>query len=99
RISGDAGKWGRIFVESKWAFFTAAQKIQRSGAVELHESVGVYCTQEMDGSLVIRVIIFNPDWDEPLQIATIECRLVEDILAPLGFNLDHTVLKSFKPWH
>ena len=100
RVSGDAGNWGRIFVESKWVLFTAAQRIRRADKVELHESVGVYCSQETDGALVIRVIIFNPDWDEPMQIARIESRpdSEEELLEPLGFNLDHTMLSGFEPW-
>jgi len=30
--------------------------------------------EDEDGTLVIRVVVFNPDWDEPLQIANIKSR-------------------------
>ncbi|MFZ3258489.1 MAG: hypothetical protein WBD39_01245 [Candidatus Acidiferrales bacterium] len=58
------------------------------------DSVGVYAHEEQDGTLVVRVMVFNPDWDEPLQIACIRSRLGEAStnLTALGCNLDHVTV-------
>ncbi|MGA7174329.1 MAG: hypothetical protein WBG29_13585 [Candidatus Acidiferrales bacterium] len=56
--------------------------------------MGVYAHEEQDGTLVVRVMVFNPDWDEPLQIACIRSRLGEAStnLTALGCNLDHVTV-------
>lgn len=88
--------WGEILIDAKWFNFTCGQRIRRDGREEVLESVGLYFTQEPDGALVIRVVVFNPDWEAPLQIARIESRpdSSEDLLTPLGFNLDHISLSN-----
>jgi hypothetical protein len=55
------------------------------------DSVGVYAQEDRDGTLVVRVSVFNPDWDEALQIACIRSRPAEASTneASLGCNLDH----------
>lgn len=69
------------------------QRVRRRGAEEMWDSVAIESTAQQDGTLVLRIIVFNPDWDEPLQIASIHFgpRDVES-LTPLGCNLDHVVL-------
>jgi hypothetical protein len=67
-----------------------SQRVRRGGIEEMWDSVSVYAQEEEDGSLVVRVLIFNPDWDEPLQIACIRSRPGDAAgLTPLGCNLDH----------
>ncbi len=52
--------------------------------------MAVYADVGRDGALVLRVVVFNPDWDEPLQIASIKSRLHDQTsLTGLGCNLDH----------
>ena len=54
------------------------------------DSVAVESKDEEDGTLVLRVIVFDPDWDEPLQIASIRSRPHDpDSLSALGRNLNH----------
>lgn len=91
QVNGDAGKWGQFQIQAGWFSLSLAQRARRSGKQEMHESVGVYCTQGLDGSLTIRVIVFNPDWPAPMQIARIVSRPddPEELLTPIGFNLDH----------
>lgn len=98
RVHGDAGMWGEILIDAKWFNFTCSQRIRQAGAQEMFESVGLYFTQEPDGALVIRVVVFNPDWETPLQIARIESRpdSSEDLLTPLGLNLDHIAFSNPK---
>lgn len=69
-----------------------AQSIRRRGTEEMWDSVAIESMAEPDGTLVLRVIVFNPDWDEPLQIASIRSRPRDlDSLTPLGCNSDHVV--------
>ncbi|HYL64707.1 MAG TPA: hypothetical protein VE077_19000 [Candidatus Methylomirabilis sp.] len=93
-VEVDAGQWGRLQVEAKWLTFTLAQKIRTKEAGQMFDSVGIYCTQEHNDALVIRVVIFHPDWAAPLQIARIESRpeTQEELLEPIGINLNHVSL-------
>jgi hypothetical protein len=70
---------------------TVGQLVQGSGGGRMWDSVGVYAQEDRDGTLVVRVMVFNPDWDEPLQIACIRSRPSEASMdgAALGCNLDH----------
>jgi hypothetical protein len=66
------------------------QRVRVDGIEEMWDSVGVYAQEEEDGSLVVRVLVFNPDWDEALQIACIRSRPGDAAgLTALGCNLDH----------
>jgi hypothetical protein len=96
RVDCEAGKWGKVQVEAAWFSIAIAQRIKRNGNHEMLESVGVYCSQELEGALVIRVIVFNPDWDAPMQIARIVSRPDDprELLTPIGFNLDHISLNG-----
>ena len=98
QINGDAAKWGKFRIEAGWFSLAAAQRIKRNSKEEMWESVGVYCGQEMDGALVIRVIVFNPDWGAPMQIARIVSRPddPQELLTPIGFNLDHIALNDLE---
>ncbi len=69
---------------------TVGQRIRRDGVEQVWHSAGVYAQEEEDGTLVVRVLVFNPDWDEPLQIACIRSRPGDvTSLTALGCNLDH----------
>jgi hypothetical protein len=66
------------------------QCLLMNGAQGMWHSVGVYAKEDEDGTLFIRVLVFNPEWDEPLQIATIRSRPRDEACStPLGCNLDH----------
>lgn len=67
-----------------------SQRIRKSQSTRMWNSVTVYGSQEQDGTLMLRVLVFNPDWDSPLQIACIRSRPEDqECLTPLGCNLDH----------
>ena len=82
----------RVGVES--AFVTVGQLIQRHGRIEMWDSVSVHAQEDGDGTLVIRVMVFNPDWDEPLQIACIRSRPSDGStnMTSVGCNLDHVAI-------
>ena len=72
---------------------SVGQLIQRRGRTEMWDSVGVYAEEDRDGTLVVRVMVFNPDWDGPLQIACIQSRPRDTGgLAAVGCNLDHIAI-------
>lgn len=51
-----------------------SQWIRRNRREELWNSVIVRCDEEPDGTMTVRVIVANPDWDQPLQIACLQSR-------------------------
>lgn len=77
-------------INADMLWFRIEQRIRRGAALDMWNSLSVYCEQERDGTLLVRVVIFNPDWDGPLQIAAIRSR-PHDVtsLVALGCNLDH----------
>jgi hypothetical protein len=91
-LSCDAGSAGRFEVETYSVWVRVGQRARRRAAEEMWDSVAIEGTAEQDGTLVLRVIVFNPDWDEPLQIASIHSRRQDlESLTLLG-SLDHFVL-------
>lgn len=92
-VDCDAGQAGRFRVNANSVWVKVGQRIQRRGAQEMWASVAVESQQEQDGTLVVRVLVFNPDWDEPLQIASIRSRPDDpDSLSALGCNLNHVAV-------
>lgn len=93
RVSCDAGNASQFQAEADSVRVRVGQRVRRRGAEEMWDSVAIESTAQQDGTLVLRIIIFNPDWDEPLQIASIHSRPRDvESLTPLGCNLDHVVL-------
>lgn len=87
----DGGHRFRAEADSLW--LNIGQRVRRQNRVDLWESVAVEGKELPDGTLMIRVLVFNPDWDEPLQIAAIQSRPKDQgCLTPLGCNLNHISL-------
>ncbi len=85
-----AGDAGELRVGTDSVSVQVGQRLRMDGAEEMWHSVGVYAKEDEDGSLVIRVLVFNPDWEEPLQIASIRSRPRDGACrTALGCNLDH----------
>lgn len=53
---------------------TIGQRIRRLGGEEMWDSVIAQCREE-GNELTVRVLVCNPDWDGPLQIACIRSEL------------------------
>ena len=89
-VSCDAGNVGKFQADTDSVWVRVSQRVRRRGVAEMWDSVAVEGTVQQDGTLVLRVIVFNPDWDEPLQIASLRSRPQDlESLTPLGCNLDH----------
>jgi hypothetical protein len=85
-----AGDAGELCVGSESVCVKVGQRVRIDGVEEIWHSVGVYAKEDEGGNLVIRVLVFNPDWDEPLQIASITSRPRDkSCQASVGCNLDH----------
>ena len=85
-----AGEAGELCVGSESVCVKVGQRVRKNGNEEIWHSVAVYAQQDDQGSLVIRVLVFHPDWDEALQIACIKSRPSDtDCQTAVGCNLDH----------
>ena len=85
-----AGDAGELCVGAESVSVRVGQRLRREGGQEIWHSVGVYAKEEDDGTLVVQVLVFNPDWDEALQIASIKSRPCDGGCdATLVYNLDH----------
>jgi hypothetical protein len=67
-----AGTSGHLEVASDVASVKIGQRIRKEGKDEFWGSLLVECKEQDDGSLTVEVVVFHPDWDEPLRIASIQ---------------------------
>jgi hypothetical protein len=92
RINLEAGTIGSCELSHDVLSLRVAQHVNRgdAAAAELWNSVSVFCEKEPSGALVVRVLVFNPDWEGGLQIAELRSWPSDfSSLTPLGCNLDH----------
>ena len=90
RVCCEAPDERRFAVEIPSFSLKVGQCIRRGDNEEMWASLGVYAERDQEGTLVVRVVVFNPDWDRPLQIASIKSRPSDaGCLTPIGCNLDH----------
>lgn len=78
---------------SNGLLIAVGQLIRQNGLQKIWDSILLRCEEESDGTLAVRVLISNPDWGQPLQIACIRSRPHDpESLTPLACNLDHEEL-------
>lgn len=78
------------FFPSNGLTVTVGQLIRHDGIQKIWDSILLCCEEESDGTLAIRVLIANPDWEQLLQIACVRSRPHDaESLTPLACNLDH----------
>jgi len=68
----NASEDGQLHVKTNALSIRVGQRIWRKGAEEIWDSVLILCEKGDDGNLVTKVVVCHPDWDQQLQIATIE---------------------------
>ena len=89
-VSLQAGNLGSCEMNPDVLSVRVAQHVLRANVPEMWNSVSVFCEEEPSGALVVRVLVFNPDWDGALQIAELRSWPRDSSnLTPLGCNLDH----------
>ena len=69
QVNCDAGEHGQLRVASKSLVVNVGQTIVRHGRTEIWDSVVVKCSEDQDGSCIVQVLLCNPDWEEPMQLA------------------------------
>jgi hypothetical protein len=86
----NAGDAGTFRASSELISIKVGQRILRDGIEEMWDSILISGGQAEDGSIQVRVLVFHPDWDEPLQIAHITSRPSDhNCETAIGCNLDH----------
>ena len=90
KIRCEAGDGNRFGVQTDSITVTVGQRVLKEGASEMWDSVGVYAKQTPEGDLIVEILVFNPDWDEPLRTAWIRSRPADrSCLTPLTCGLEH----------
>jgi hypothetical protein len=90
RLNCKAEHAGRLVATGTSLDVRVGQRILRNGQEQMWDSVRVHAREEADGTLTIRVVVFNPDWDGPLQLACIQSHPRDQkCLTPLGCRLGH----------
>ena len=90
RVRCEAGDENRFRVTTESLAVTVGQRVLREGVPEMWDSVSIYAKEDQEGNLVVEVLVFNPDWDEPLRIVSIRSRPQDaTCLTALGRCLDH----------
>jgi hypothetical protein len=91
-VSLEAGAVGSFEISPDVLSVRVAQQVLRGGIAEMWNSLSIFGEKEPSGAIVIRVMIFNPDWDGPVQIAALRSWPNDpSSLTVLGCNLDHVV--------
>lgn len=91
-VECDAGQRGCLRATTDTLSIDAGQQIRRGEDVETWNAVSIYSKQETDGSLSLRIIVFHPDWEEPIQIACLRScpqQASSDQASSLECDLEH----------
>ena len=72
RIHCNAGAAGSLSAATERLSVTIGQRIVRWGSVQIWDGLLILANQQGDGTLLTRVLLCNPAWDEPVEIAAIE---------------------------
>jgi hypothetical protein len=90
----DAGNAGHLEVGSDSVSIRIGQRIRKEGKQEFWGSLLVECKEQDDGSLAVEVVVFDPDWDEPVRIASLQSRPCDlsPATAALRCDLQHKQL-------
>jgi hypothetical protein len=92
RIGCEAGDGNRFHVQTDSVSVAVSQRVLREGVLEMWDSVSVHAKRDIEGVLVVEVLVFNPDWDEPVRIASISSRPQDETcLTALGCCFDRVV--------
>jgi hypothetical protein len=73
----NAGDAGGLRAKTNSVSVRIGQRVRRNGATETWDSVIILCEETQQGTLSTRVIVCHPDWEQQLQIAHIQSRVME----------------------
>ncbi|MGH9734278.1 MAG: hypothetical protein ACRD8A_06795 [Candidatus Acidiferrales bacterium] len=88
-IAWKALPWKRTGIGFSGFAVSVSQRIRRKNKQEMWKSVAIRCEDDPDGALLLRILVCDPEWDGPMQIAELRSR-PDDLscLTPLACNLD-----------
>ncbi len=69
RVRCNGGQHGEFNLATDTLTVNVGQQIQREGRARIWDSVVLQCSEGDDGSCTVRVLLCNPDWEEPMEIA------------------------------
>jgi hypothetical protein len=69
RVRCNAGQHGEFNLATDTLAVNIGQEILRDGRAQIWDSVVVECSEGDDGRCTVRVLLCNPDWEEPMEIA------------------------------
>ena len=72
RIHCDAAGSAGLDVGADQASIILGQKVQRNGTQELWDFVLILAKKGDNGQLETRIVLCHPDWDDPIELASIE---------------------------
>jgi hypothetical protein len=73
----DAGPAGAFAANADRVSVTLSQQLPRNGDSQMWDCILLVAKREADGTLKTQVLLCNPEWDEPMEVANIECRPME----------------------
>jgi hypothetical protein len=87
-----AGDVGSLSAICESISIVLGQALNRHDKQEMWESVHIKCEQSEDGSLLVEIVVFHPDWEEPIRIASLKSRREASESNPLVFDFTHVQL-------
>jgi len=75
----DVGAAGSFSANADRVSVIVSQQLLRDGRQQMWDWVVVHSKQAPDGTLSTRVLLCNPDWDEPLEIVNVESRPEQNV--------------------
>src|SRR5690349_17764937 len=75
----DAASAGSFSATSDRLSISVGQQISRGDREQMWDWILIQSSCRSDGSLNTRVLLCNPNWDEPLEIANVESRPDQDV--------------------
>jgi hypothetical protein len=92
KVFCQAGDVGLLSALSDSLSIVVSQNIRRGETNEMWESLQINCHETEDGSLSVQVVVFHPDWDDPVCIASLRSRRETNTSSSLIFDLDQRQL-------
>ena len=90
QVSCKADPTGILATSAKAVVVTVGQRVRGENQEEMWDSVSIAAEEHANGDLTIKVLVFNPDWDEPRQVACIRSHPHDvSCIAPVSCHLDH----------
>ena len=72
QVCSNAGNSGRFEVGTDTLSVRVGQRMRRGNQEEMWDSVLVQCKEHPDGSIAVEAVVCHPDWNEPMEIASIQ---------------------------